>query len=185
MSEKAKNLTAWIDERAEDLSPPFNMYAGRDTSDFALVDFEPSRTQQEFAADSDINNIMARYVKTGTVPMYLDRGMLDGDMHEMSYHEMMNAIADANSAFASLPAAIREQFKNDPAAFVEFASDKANTDQLREWGMLSPEAVQRLDKEAADLAADEAAEAAERTGAAAKAAQGDYSNQPPAGSTTQ
>lgn len=160
----------------EDFDPPFNLYSGRDTSVFALMfdgDDAKSRTQQEFLEECDVNNIMARYIKTGTVPMYLDRGMLDGDMHEMSYHEMMNVIADANSAFATLPAKVRAEFDNDPAKFVDFALDEKNMDRLREWGMLSPEAVERLDKAAADAAAAaEAAQAAERTGAAPIAAQG-------------
>lgn len=143
-----------FDRAAEDLSPPFNMYTGRDTSVYALTDFEPSKTSQEFAAESDVNNIMARYLKTGTVPMFVDRTLLDGDMHEMSYHEMMNSVADANSAFAALPAQVRAEFENDPAKFVAFALDEDNIPQLREWGMLSPEAIERLDAaEAARVAA--------------------------------
>ena len=164
-----------ISDTAWDLSPPFNLYVGRDTSVFALMfdgEDAKSRTQQEFAEESDVNNIMARYVKTGTIPVYLDRGMLDGDMHEMTYHDMQNVIADANSAFAALPAVIRAEFGNDPAKFVDFALDEDNRPKLREWGMLSPEAVERLDKAAADAAAAELAQASDRTGAAGTAAQG-------------
>lgn len=148
------------DSSAQDLMPPYGSYAGRDTSVFALMfdgDEGMSRTGQEFAEDADINNIMARYVKTGTVPMFVDRQMLDGDLHVMSYHEMQNVIADANSAFNSLPAIVRARFDNDPAKFVDFAINEQNVDELRELGMLSPEAVQRLDKAAADKAAAEAA----------------------------
>lgn len=148
------------DSSAQDLLAPYNLYVGRDTSVFALTfdgDEGKSRTGQEFAEDADINNIMARYVKTGTVPMYIDRNMLDGDLHVMSYHEMQNVIADANSSFNSLPAVVRARFDNDPAKFVDFALDERNVGELRELGMLSPEAVQRLDKEAADRAAAEVA----------------------------
>nr|QJB19020.1 MAG: internal scaffolding protein [Microvirus sp.] len=145
-------------DSAEDLMPPLNLYAGRNTSVFALTEFEPSRTSQEFAEESDINNIMARYIKTGTIPVYADRMMLDGDMHEMTFHEMQNVIANATSSFMQLPAVIRERFDNDPAKFVDFASEKGNQDQLREWGMLSPEAIDRLDA----AKAAEVAEAAEK-----------------------
>lgn len=140
--------------------PPFNLYSGRDTSSYALFfDGEEgkSRTSQEFAEDADINNIMARYVKTGTVPMYMDRDMLDGDVHELSFHDMQNIIASASSAFASLPAAVRARFNNDPAAYVDFVSDDKNTAEARELGMLSPEAVERLDKAEADRVAAELA----------------------------
>jgi phage internal scaffolding protein len=150
------------DSSAQDLMPPYNFYAGRNTASFALMfdtDEGKSRTSQEFAEDADINNIMARYVKTGTVPMYMDRNMLDGDMHVMSYHEMQNVIADANSAFASLPATVRARFENDPAKYIEFVSDENNLEEARELGMLSPEAVERLDKAEADRAAAEAGRA--------------------------
>lgn len=151
-----------FDKAADALSPPFNLYSGRDTTVFAMNEFEPSRTAQEFAEDADVNNIMARYVKTGTVPMYLDRGLaLDGEQHELSYHDMMNIIADGNSAFAALPAIVRERFDNDPGKFVDFAADDRNRDQLREWGMLSPEAVERLDAAEAARVAEAAVAAAQ------------------------
>ena len=148
------------DSSAQDLMPPYGSYVGRDTSVFALTfdgDEGKSLTSQEFAEDADINNIMARYIKTGTVPMYMDRKMLGGDLHVLSYHEMQNVIADANSAFNSLPAIVRARFDNDPAKFVDFAMNEDNVGELRELGMLSPEAVERLDKAAADKAAAEAA----------------------------
>lgn len=171
MSDELKPMSAF-ELAAADLEPPFNVYTGRDTSRFAMMfDTEDavSRTQQEFADECDINNIMARYIKTGTVPMYLDRGMLDGDMHEMSYHDMQNVIADANSAFAVLPATVRASFDNDPAKFVDFALDDKNVNKLREWGMLSPEAVERLD---AAEAARVAAEAVQASGSSREPAQG-------------
>lgn len=174
------------DRSANDLSPAFNLYAGRDTSRYAITEFDPSRTQQEFAAESDINNIMARYLKTGTVPMFVDRMMLNGDQHQMTFHEMQNVIASATSSFMQLPSAIRAEFDNDAAKFVDFASDEKNVAKLREWGLLSPEAVLRLDKEAADSAAAEAARAsADALGghptpprAASKSPKGDHTVDP-------
>lgn len=146
----------------EEVVPPFNFWSGRDTSAFALTfDGEEgrSRTSQEFAEDADVNVIMARYIKTGTIPVYLDQQALVGDLHEWSYHDMQNAIAEANSAFAALPAAVRARFDNDPAKFVEFASDDKNVTELRELGMLSPEAIERLDAAEAAKAAEAAVQA--------------------------
>ena len=57
-----------------------------------------------------------------------------------------------------LPASVRARFDNDPSKFVEFATDEANLAELRSLGLLSPEAVERLD--AAEAAA--LAKAAER-----------------------
>lgn len=160
-------MTKSVYERAaEDLCPPYNAYAGRDTSVFALVEFEPSRTAQEFADETDINNIMARYLKTGTLPVNVDRQPFYVDATDLpSFQDMQNVLISAENAFMALPSSLRERFGNDPARFVEFASDEKNLKELRELGLLSPEAVQRL--EAADAAAA-AAEAAKLAQAAAK-----------------
>lgn len=161
MSKKVQSEDGFL-SAALDLQPVLNVYAGRDTSNFALMfdgDEGKSRTSQEFAEDSDINNIIARYYKTGTLPMYMDREMLEGDVDFMSYHEMQNAIASANSMFAALPAVVRARFDNDPAKFVEFVADEKNVEEARKLGLLSPEAVDRLDKAEADRVAAAAAAA--------------------------
>jgi len=162
---KSDKVMSEYERAAFDLAPPYGFYAGRDTSMYALTDFDESRTSQEFADEADINNIMARYLKTGTVPVYADRQAFYADAHTMSYQEMQNILIDAENAFMQLPAAVRERFGNDPAAFVEFASDKKNVNELREMELLSPEAVQRLD---AAKAAEDAAKASDLAKAAAK-----------------
>lgn len=101
---------------------------------------EVSLTRQEFADECDINTIMARYEKTGgqmpvpgREPQYLDlTGLPD-------FQAAMQMMIDADNAFMSLPAGIRRDFDNDPAKFVEFAEDRKNLDQLREWGLAPPE----------------------------------------------
>lgn len=129
------------------MAPPFNVYAGRDTSKFALKDFDESKTQQEFSADADINNIMARFLKTGTVPVYADKQPFYVDAVDLpSFMDMQNTIISAREAFMALPSAIRERFNNDPAKFVDFATNDENLGELRKLGLLSPEAVERLDK---------------------------------------
>lgn len=175
-----KRVLSDFEMAANDLMPPYNHYAGRDTSVYALKDFAPSLCQQEFADDADINNIMARYVKTGTVPVYMDRQPFYVDATDYpSYQDMQNILINAREAFEALPSKVREQFGNDPARFVDFASDEKNADQLKEWGMLSPEAVQRLD---AAKAADAAKVAEKATGGSPKPVQGDNSA-PPAADT--
>lgn len=155
------------DKAADDLSPPFNLYAGRDTSEYALSGFGPGLCQQEFADDCDINSIMRRYANSGTVPVFADKQPFYVDNTElMSFQDMQNVLISAREAFMSLPADVRKQFDNDPIAFADFASDSANNEKLREWNMLSDEAVQRLDAAKAAQAA-KAAEASQRPAEAA------------------
>jgi phage internal scaffolding protein len=47
----------------------------------------------------------------------------------------------AQDSFLALPAKVRARFDNDPALFVDFASDEANRDELKALGLLREEAV--------------------------------------------
>lgn len=103
---------------------------------------EPSRTRQEFAAECDINVIMAGYERSGVLshmnpvqPMYLDLSEGVPDLRES-----LDIVRTATESFMSLPARVRAQFDNDPVAFVDYCGVEANRDQLKEWGLLKPEA---------------------------------------------
>lgn len=114
----------------------FNVSNGSDTG---CRNDEPSLTRQEFAEECDINVIMSRYEKTGVIshvsqrePLYLD---LTGIPDFRTAMDMMN---DAEKAFLSLPAQVRKDFDNDARNFVDFASDPANLDKMREYGLAPP-----------------------------------------------
>lgn len=96
-------------------------------------------TRQEFAAECDINSILASYEKNRVfthinpaAPQYLDVSAVP------NLQEALHIVEAANEAFMTLHAKVRAQFENDPVAFVDFASDPANLDQLREWGLAPP-----------------------------------------------
>lgn len=101
---------------------------------------EPSMTRQEFAAECDVNALMARYDKTGvwplkpieTAPQYLDLTDVP------SFQDAMHLLIEAERAFMSLPATVRRDFDNDPAQFVAFAEDASNIEKMREWGLAPP-----------------------------------------------
>lgn len=101
--------------------------------------FEPSLTRQEFAEECDINTIMERYEKGGAIshvnrhePRYLDTTLYPG------LQASMDLFREAAREFNALPAQVRREFDNDPQKFVDFASDSANVDKLREWGLAEP-----------------------------------------------
>jgi phage internal scaffolding protein len=103
----------------------------------------PSLTRQEFVAESDINNLVAQFEKTGVVsnvnrtePQYFDTG----DVPDLQ--TAYKIIQDANAAFMRLPASTRLTFDNDPMSFIAFAEQKENLPQMREWGLAPPEAVE-------------------------------------------
>lgn len=101
------------------------------------------RTRQEFADECDINILMSRYEKTGTLnhfskqtPEYLDLGEVP------DLHTALTVLEKADRAFMSLPAAIRREFDNDSVKFVQYAENPENLDRMREWGLAPPKPVE-------------------------------------------
>lgn len=107
-----------------------------------------SRTHQEFKAECDINNVMKKFERTGIIE---HRNNFEGDYRNFldipsDYHEAMGAVLEAQDMFMSLPSKIRKRFHNDPAAFVEFATDPGNGKELVALGL----ATKRPDGEVDD-----------------------------------
>jgi len=101
-------------------------------------------TRQEFKSESDINTIMAQYMRTGELPQinlvapqYLE---LDGS----SFQEHMQFVADAQNLFNELPSQVRTRFENDPGAFLDFCADPNNRPELARMGLLSTEATRAM-----------------------------------------
>ncbi|AXH74066.1 MAG: internal scaffolding protein [Microviridae sp.] len=108
------------------------------------VDFvcdDDGMTRQEFKDECDINVLLARYERTGVLPannqgapQYLDVS----DVPDLARSfEMIEA---AQRAFMTLPASVRREFDNDPIQFVDYASNPASLNQMREWGLAPPAA---------------------------------------------
>jgi phage internal scaffolding protein len=98
-----------------------------------------SMTQQHMAAETDINNIMKKYEKTGIVTHL---AKYQGDYQDFTvmpdFHTAMNTIREADEMFLTLPASVRDKFDNDPGKFVEFATDDCNHDALVDLGLAYP-----------------------------------------------
>jgi len=97
----------------------------------------PTRTQQNFKEECDINTIMRKFAVTGQIappsrlPQYGDfTGVTD-------YKSALEAVMAASEAFYDLPAAVRSFFANDPAAFVDFCGDESNRDKAIELGLVA------------------------------------------------
>lgn len=102
---------------------------------------EPSLTRQEFAAECDINNIMAQYNTTGFLPNNLnsrDPQYLDVSNTPTRLQDALELVKEAQTAFMQLPAAIRREMDNDPVKFVAWAQDPANADTMRKYGLREP-----------------------------------------------
>lgn len=87
---------------------------------------QDSRTQQQFKASVDVNNIVNHYRETGIDP-YAERKAAArfGSVPSQSYTEAMFHVAEVNSTFHALDASIRAQFANDPARWLAHLEGEA------------------------------------------------------------
>jgi phage internal scaffolding protein len=103
----------------------------------------PTPTQQHFKSETEINNILARYDKTGLITHVNAAVGQYGDFTEVNeYQESLNCVIAAQEAFMGLPSAVRKRFANDPGEFFEFATNPDNHEAMIEMGLAkAPEIV--------------------------------------------
>ncbi|QXP08268.1 MAG: internal scaffolding protein [Arizlama microvirus] len=127
-------------------------------------------TKQSDLKDSDINAIFKRFEKTGQLPNMIAKNPAYGDFTNVpDYQDALHIVMQSNDQFANLDVNLRNRFDNDPAKFLEFATDPKNVEELAKLGLLKPEIVEARRAEAAQKAA-EAKTADTAVKAAAKAA---------------
>lgn len=103
---------------------------------------DESRTQQSFAEEVDINNMLKRFgigyelPENFRMPQYGDFDTIT------SFHDAMNAVTAATSEFQKLPAHIRAHFENNPAKFHDAAMDDRQRATFESFGLLKPKPVE-------------------------------------------
>ena len=109
-----------------------------------LVFTRPSRTKQSFRDECDINNILRKFNVTGQLPVGSVQPQYGDFSGVTDYQSALNAVMAAQDSFLALPAKVRSRFANDPALFVEFASDEANKDEMRALGLIREETAKAV-----------------------------------------
>lgn len=98
---------------------------------------ERSMTKQSFKDESDVNLIMARYLKTGILESQMRQVPRYGDFTSAEdYHSCMNRVRAAEELFMRLPAKVRDYVDNDPKKLLELVFDPARVDECRELGLI-------------------------------------------------
>lgn len=94
-------------------------------------------TQQSMKDETDINNIIGKFMKTGILTQPgATRKLMFGDTTSDSYHDMVNKIADAELAFTTLPSKIRDRFLNDPYQLLRFLENPENQKEAIKLGLI-------------------------------------------------
>lgn len=98
-----------------------------------------SMTQQHFAEEVDINNIVAKYNRSGIITHVRAAQEKFGPLPELSeYAVHLDKVAKAQQAFEMLPAELRNHFNNSIPGFFKYISEEKNFDQCVEWGIYEP-----------------------------------------------
>lgn len=112
---------------------------GRKTLRIRTINEEPTKTQQQFQKDVDVNNIMKKYQRTREITHLNNRkGVYANISTAEGYFESLNKIETANQAFDQLPSHIRVRFHNNPAELLQFIHDPKNYDEGVKLGIFDP-----------------------------------------------
>lgn len=101
---------------------------------------KPSRTQQSFKDECDVNKIMKKFKKVmGSDYLSRYNGIVGGQFGDFSsvtdYRTAIEQVSAAKDVFGALPAIIRKRFDHDPATFLDFCHDPKNIDELKSLGL--------------------------------------------------
>lgn len=99
-----------------------------------------SLTRQSEAAQADVNKIVAKFQKDGSLERFnaVRQGRYGDFSGAMDYLTALSRIRDIDRRFEDLPSNIRNHFDNDPAKMLEVVEDPARHEELRELGLLPP-----------------------------------------------
>lgn len=120
------------------LAPPVARPPSIPRVDTALVfdpETNPSKTKQSEAAACDINNIMARYQRTGAIDHVNKWGPHYGDVPALDFQEAMNIIKLGEAMYADLPSSVRDKFQT-PEEFLAFVQNPDNAAALEALGLV-------------------------------------------------
>lgn len=94
------------------------------------------RTKQDHKDMCDINQLLRHYDRTGLITHVNNAVAHYGDYTEVNeYQESLNIVMKAQNAFGELPSDVRSFFKNDPGAFMEFATNPENHSKMVDLGL--------------------------------------------------
>lgn len=93
-------------------------------------------TEQHHKKACDINNILAKYRKTGLIDHIQTYQGQYGNVTGADFQNAQNLVAEQKSIFEELPAEVRDQFDNDPANYLNKVMTDEGIQELQE--MLNP-----------------------------------------------
>lgn len=117
-----------------------------------------SLTKQSFVDECNINNILAKYQKTGAIDHANNHSPNYGYADSTSFTDAMQIIAKGTNMFNDLPSSLRTKFNHDPAEFLEFTQNPANEQEMADLGLISSPYQPPFEVETTNEASEETTE---------------------------
>jgi len=98
---------------------------------------KPSKTQQQFKDQCDVNKIIKKYNKTGELThLRQSKGVFADLTYVGDYRQALDKVIQANKSFMELNSQTRNRFQNDPQKLIEFLADPKNESEAIELGLI-------------------------------------------------
>lgn len=109
----------------------------------ALSHFGPTKTQQHFKNDVNINQIIKKAMKSRGLPPAINPGYYGDFTSYTDYQNALDRIQNANDRFMEIPAEIRKRFDNNPGRFAAFLMDENNRTEAENLGLIVKKEVSK------------------------------------------
>lgn len=93
--------------------------------------YPPTLTKQSFKDETDINKLLHRAQKSGSLSHLEKYEGVYGDFADFDFFEAQLNLTKGREVFDALPSEIRNEFHQSPAEFFHYVNDPANADDLR------------------------------------------------------
>lgn len=108
----------------------------------------PTKTQQQFKDQCDVNNIIRKYNQTNEIThLARTRGVYADISTIGDYADSLTKVMSAQEAFLTLPATVRRDFSNDPGQLLSFMKDPANFEKCVEYGLFEKPIVPNVNND--------------------------------------
>jgi len=94
--------------------------------------YDDGRTKQAFRDETDINKILMRAQKTGTISHLQKHEGSYGNFSDFDFFGSMLMLTKGREIFDDLPSEIRSEFNNSPAGFFDYVNAPENKERLQE-----------------------------------------------------
>lgn len=111
-------------------------FDNHDPQKYGFKSDEETLTQQQFKDECNVNNILAKYKKTGMINHVNKHQGQFGDFSGLEdYQTSLQKLKQAQDNFETLPSELRIKFGNDPAKLIEFLADEKNNEDAYNFGL--------------------------------------------------